>query len=82
MNILRTTLITIFMLSLLIAPWAKADPVQAENLTCPPDCPFKANLPLVVKPYGVFRGGLIIDHRQIDITRIPDEWLTKARDIT
>ncbi|MGA9398801.1 MAG: hypothetical protein WBV22_11140 [Anaerolineaceae bacterium] len=82
MNILRTTLIAIFMLSLLIAPWAQADPAQAENLACPPDCPFKAYLPLVVKPYGVFQGGLIIDHRHIDITRIPDEWLTKARDLT
>jgi len=81
MNILRTTLIEIFMLSLLIAPWVQAAPARAENLVCPPDCPYKYYLPLVAKPYGVFQGGLIIDHENIDIAQIPDYWLEQAKKI-
>jgi hypothetical protein len=82
MKTLRTILITIFMLSLLVAPWPQASSAQADALACPPDCPYSYYYPFIGKYTGFFAGGLIIDHNNIDITQIPDEWLAKARALT
>jgi hypothetical protein len=52
---------------------------QAETLACPPACTYR--LPYVTKPVTLFQGGLVINHSTIDITRIPDFWLTKAKEL-
>jgi hypothetical protein len=82
MKKLWSTLITVFMLSILIAPQAKTTLARAETRACPPDCLYKYYLAQITKGYLVPQGGLIIDHRHIDITQIPDEWLTKAKALT
>jgi hypothetical protein len=52
---------------------------HAEPLACPPDCSYY--LPIIAKPYGIFQEELIINHENIDISQIPDEWLDKAKEI-
>jgi len=52
---------------------------QAQPLACPPDC--KYNFPIMMKQLPPFQGGLIINHENIDITRIPDIWLAKAKEL-
>jgi hypothetical protein len=54
---------------------------QAQPLACPPDCPYSYYLPIIIQPYDVFQGELIIDHNTIDITQIPDYWLGKAKEL-
>jgi hypothetical protein len=86
---------TILCLLILLGVFAgniPAKPVAAEPLACsagncyhfpvvikgaPP-----LYFPLVLRNDYIVESALIIDHRHIDITQIPDEWLAAARNLT
>ncbi|MBN2257148.1 MAG: hypothetical protein JW704_04905 [Anaerolineaceae bacterium] len=74
------TSIFVFILFSIVVLGMSANPVMADPVTC--SDAYCYALPAIQKPYGNFQGYLVIDHRHIDITQIPDAWLQKARDLS